>query len=97
LTSPYVFLERSVPVNVKQVIVQNYVAIELKARPYVFDCKYEKPFESDVHLRVLEAWREHGILPPAVLHRTRASQAAEDVPISERRARPALDAQPNRV
>jgi small-conductance mechanosensitive channel len=97
LTSPYVFLERAVPVHVKQVIVQNYVAIELKARPYVFDCKYEKPFETDVHLRVLEAWREHGILPPAVLHRARAGQAAEDVPISERRARPALDVQPNGV
>ena len=94
LTSPYVFLERAVPINVRQVIVQNYVAIELKARPYVFDCKYEKPFESDVHLRVLEAWREHGILPPAVLHRTRTGQPAEEAPISERRARPALDAHP---
>jgi small-conductance mechanosensitive channel len=97
LTSPYVFLERAVPINVKQLIVQNYVAIQLKARPYVFDCKYEKPFESDVHLRVLEAWREHGILPPAVLHRTRAGQPAEEAPISERRARPALDAHPNGV
>ena len=69
LTSPYVFLERPVPVLGKQMIVQNYVAMNLKARPYVFDCKYEKPFETDVHFRVARAFRENGIMPPAVLHR----------------------------
>lgn len=69
LTSPYIFLEQPVPVLAKQVILQNYVALHLKVRPYVFDCKYEKPFETDVHFRVLEAFREHGIQPPTVLHR----------------------------
>lgn len=69
LTSPYVFLDQPVPVLARQVIVQDYVAVELKARPYVFDSKYEKPFETDVHLRVLETFRQHGIEPPAVLHR----------------------------
>ena len=70
LTSPYIFLDKPVPVLVKQEILQDYVAINLKARPYVFDCKYEKPFETDVHFRVLEAFREHGIGSPAVLHRS---------------------------
>lgn len=70
LTSPYVFLERPIPVLAKQVILQDYVAFHLKARPYVFDCKYEKPFETDVHFRVLEAFRERGIQPPSVLHRS---------------------------
>lgn len=69
LTSPYVFLEKPVPVLVKQVILGDYGAMHLKARPYVFDCKYEKPFETDVHIRVRKAFRLHGILPPAVLHR----------------------------
>lgn len=69
LTSPYVFLERPVPVLVKQVILGDYGAMHLKARPYVFDCKYEKPFETDVHIRVRKAFRMHGVLPPAVLHR----------------------------
>jgi len=69
LTSPYVFLAQPVPVLAKQVIHDHHVAVHLKARPYVFDVKYEKAFETDVHLRVLEAFREHGILPPAVLHR----------------------------
>ncbi|MBL9008795.1 MAG: mechanosensitive ion channel [Myxococcales bacterium] len=78
LTSPYVFLEQPVPILAKQVILQDYVAVHLKARPYVFDCKHEKPFETDVHFRVLDAFRSHGILPPAVLHRPLNSEAAAD-------------------
>ncbi len=70
LSSSYVFLDQPIPILAKQVILQNYVAINLKARPYVFDCKFEKPFETDVHLRVLEAFRKHGIQPPAVLFRS---------------------------
>ncbi len=69
LTSPYVFLAQPIPVLAKHVILQDYVVFHLKARPYVFDCKYEKPFETDVHFRVLEAFRDHGIAPPTVLHR----------------------------
>lgn len=69
LTSPYIFFDQPVPVLAKQTILENYVAIHLKARPYVFDCKYEKPFETDVHFRILDAFRANGILPPAVLHR----------------------------
>jgi small-conductance mechanosensitive channel len=64
-----VFLAQPIPVLAKQVILQDYVAFHLKARPYVFDCKHEKAFETDVHFRVLEAFREHGVGPPAVLHR----------------------------
>lgn len=69
LTSTYVFLDQPIAVSAKQVILQDYVAVHLKARPYVFDCRYEKPFETDVHLRVLKAFKEHRILPPAILHR----------------------------
>lgn len=53
----------------KQAILQDYVAVRLKARPCVFDCRYEKPFETDVHLRVLEAFRSHDMRPPAILYR----------------------------
>ncbi len=72
LTSPYVFLKQPIPVFAKQVLLAEYTALHLKARPYVFDCKYEKAFESDVQLRVLEAFREHGIEPPAQLWRKSA-------------------------
>lgn len=80
LTSPYVFLGQPVPVLAKQVILQDYVALHLKARPYVFDCKYEKAFETDVHLRVLEAFREHGVEPPCVLHRQLGSPSPARAP-----------------
>jgi len=70
LMSPYVYLGQPIPVLAKQVILHDYVAFELKARPYVFDCKYEKPFETDVHFRVLEAFRARGISAPALLHRS---------------------------
>jgi small-conductance mechanosensitive channel len=70
LVSPYVFLSQPVPVLAKQVILQEYVAMHLKARPYVFDCRYEKAFETDVHLRVMRAFRENQIDPPAILHRS---------------------------
>ncbi|MCC6903402.1 MAG: mechanosensitive ion channel [Polyangiaceae bacterium] len=69
LSSQYVFLGREVPVLTKQILVQSYFAFEIKARPYVLDTKYEKAFETDVHLRVTEAFRREGILPPALLHR----------------------------
>lgn len=77
LTSPYIFLDEPVPVLVKQVILQDYIAIQLTARAYVFDCKYEKPFETDVHFRVLEAFREHNIGSPAILHRSLESNAGQ--------------------
>lgn len=70
LTSRFCFLDNPVPVFAKQVISQDYVAFQLKARPYVLDVKYEKAFETDVHIRVQKAFREAGIQPPAVLHRS---------------------------
>lgn len=85
LTSPYIFLAQPVPVLARQVIMQDYFAFHLKARPYVFDCKHEKPFETDVHFRVLEAFREHGISPPAVLHRQLPSAPSPTPEITTKR------------
>jgi len=79
LTSRYVFLSREVPVLTRQVLLQDIVAIHIKARPYVLDTKYEKAFETDVHLRVLEAFREHGVRPPAVLIRRADDEGPREV------------------
>lgn len=79
LSSQYIFLEKPIVVLVKQVIKDNYVAIHLKVKGYVLDTQYEKAFETDVSKRVLRAFAEKRILPPAVLHRvagTDLSQAA---------------------
>lgn len=81
VTSRYVYLPKPVVVLVTQVITDNYVAVRLRLKSYVLDTKYEKAFETDVNLRVLGAFREHGIMPPAVLHRS--------LPPLERKAPPA--------
>ena len=69
LTSRYVFLDKPVVTLVEQKMKQDYVAVSVKGKAYVFDTKYEKAFVTDVNKRVLKAFRKHGIGPPAVLHR----------------------------
>tara|TARA_R110002012_G_scaffold313731_2_gene525665 strand:+ start:18054 stop:18896 length:843 start_codon:yes stop_codon:yes gene_type:complete len=66
LTSPYVYLGRPSPFFIKQAIQGNFVLIHIKVRPYVFDSKFEKSFESDVHLRVIRAFRDHHISAPTI-------------------------------
>jgi len=73
LTSRYVHLPKPVVVLVTQQIQDNYIAVRLRLKAYVLDTKHEKTFETDVHLRVMEAFRESTILPPAILHRTSAA------------------------
>lgn len=76
-TSRYVYLPKPVSITVKQVIIDSYVAVRIRLRAYVLDTQYEKAFETDVHLRVLETFRDHGIRPPAVLHRDLGSAAPQ--------------------
>ncbi|MDH4282415.1 MAG: mechanosensitive ion channel family protein [Myxococcales bacterium] len=76
LTSRYVHLPKPVVVLVTQQIQDNYIAVRLRLKAYVLDTKHEKTFETDVHLRVMEAFRESAILPPAILHRTSATKQA---------------------
>jgi len=75
LTSRYVHLPKSVTVLVNQVIESNYVAVRLRLKAYVLDTRYEKAFETDVNLRLMKAFREARILPPAILHRTTPAAA----------------------
>ena len=69
ITSRFVYLPKSISVLINQVIVQDYIALRLRLKSYVLDTKYEKNFESDVTLSVLDSFAEHGIQPPAILHR----------------------------
>ena len=68
VTSRYVYLPKPVVVRVSQVIIENYIAVRLRLKVYVLDTQYEKALETDVTLRVLEAFAENGIRPPAILH-----------------------------
>jgi small-conductance mechanosensitive channel len=69
LTSRYVFLKRPVVVLISQEIVADMVVVQLRAKGYVLDTKYEKAFETDVSKRVLGAFRRYGVLPPAAFER----------------------------
>jgi hypothetical protein len=56
-------------VLVSEVLAESYVALRLRLKAYVLDTQYEKAFETDVTLRVREAFGEEGIQPPAILYR----------------------------
>ncbi len=73
ITSRYIYLPKPVVVHVAQVISENYVSVRLRLKAYVLDTQYEKAFETDVNLRVLRAFSEHGLMPPAMLHRQLAA------------------------
>jgi len=68
-TSRYVALDKPWTVLVTQGIHDRYYAVRLRAKAYVLDVRFEKAFETDVHERVLAAFRGAGIAPPAVLLR----------------------------
>jgi small-conductance mechanosensitive channel len=71
-TSRYIYLPKPIKVRVAEQIVENHFAIRLRLKAYVLDTTYEKAFETDVTLRVREAFRAEHIRPPAMLHRARA-------------------------
>ena len=81
-TSRYIHLQSPLVVHVSQMVEGSYVAIRIRLKVYVRDTQHEKSFETDVTLRVLEAFRAEGIRPPAVLHRGRD----EDLPPAALRA-----------
>ncbi len=70
LSSRYVHLPKPVVVLVNQIMQENMISIRFRLKAYVLDTRYEKAFETDVNLRVMQAFREVGIQPPAILHRT---------------------------
>jgi len=72
----YAFLQKPWTVLVNQVVLENYFAVRLRAKVYVLDVNYEKALESDVTERVLEGFREEGILPPAILERALPSSSS---------------------
>ena len=63
-------------VLVSQVVEEGYIALRLRLKAYVLDTKFEKAFETDVTLRVMNAFQKEGILPPAILHRQLDAAAA---------------------
>jgi len=68
-SSRYIHLPKPIVVLVRQTVLQNYVAIELSLKAYVLDTQFEKLFETDVNIRVINAFRKKGIESACVVHR----------------------------
>ena len=69
VTSRFVYLPKPIVVLVSQVVLEQCVALRIRLKLYVLDTQYEKAMETDVTLRVMDAFAKHEIQPPAVLHR----------------------------
>lgn len=87
VSSRYTFLEKPVVVHVQQVITENYLAVRLRVKAYVLDTRYEKAFETDVNMRVMDAFAEAGILAPAIVVRS-VSGSGKASTIASAAARP---------
>lgn len=68
-TCRYAYLDKPWSVLASQVMQESYYAVRLRAKVYVIDVLYEKALESDLTVRVLDAFRLQGIRPPSLLHR----------------------------
>jgi len=72
----YVYLGKPWLVLVSQIIHEGYFAVRLRAKAYVLDVKYEQEYATDLTERVLQAFRDAGVAPPALLHRPLAEPPA---------------------
>lgn len=69
VSSRYAYLPKPVVVLVSQFMGEGHYAVRLRLKVYVLDTRYEKVFETDINLRVMRAFNDAGIGPPAVLQR----------------------------
>lgn len=63
-TSRFVFLKKPFTVTISEMEIAERLAIKLRAKAYVLDCRFEKAFETDVVSRVVKAFNEQGIKRP---------------------------------
>ncbi len=68
-TSNFVYLPKPIAIPICQIVKENYIAIQLTLKAHVLDTKFEKDFETDITLRIMDAFRKNDIRPPAILHR----------------------------
>lgn len=64
VTSRYIYLKKPVEVTVTERALAERLVIELKAKAYVLDVRFEKAFQTDTVLRVTQAFLEKAILRP---------------------------------
>jgi small-conductance mechanosensitive channel len=64
ITSKYIFLKKPYSIVVSEIIIGNMIVLQLKAKAYVLDVKYEKLFQTDVVSRVNDYFQENAIKRP---------------------------------
>jgi len=69
-SSRYTYLKKAWTIVINEVHQNDFVAVRLRAKVYVFDVRWETQLQTDVTERVLEAFRRASITSPAVLHRS---------------------------
>lgn len=63
-TSRFAYLKKQMTVLTSEVAIAQRLAVRLRAKAYVLDCRFEKAFESDVVSRVLNIFKENNIKRP---------------------------------
>ena len=64
VTSRYAYLKKPVMIVMKEMPIAERLALQLKAKAYVIDVRFEKAFQTDVVLRATEAFNRHHIKRP---------------------------------
>jgi len=64
VTSRFVYLNKPVNTVVSEVAVAEQIVIQLTAKAYVLDIRFEKDFQTDVYLRATQAFKKAGIRRP---------------------------------
>ena len=70
VTSRFVYLNKPVNTVVSEVAVAEQIVIQLTAKAYVLDTRFEKDFQTDVYLRTTQAFKQAGILRPLFAEKT---------------------------
>ncbi len=74
--SRFIYLPKDIFVVVEQVKLDSTIALRVRLKAYVLDTLYEKRFVTDVTLRVMDAFAEHGISSPALTVADTAKEAS---------------------
>lgn len=64
VTSRFAYLKKPVAFAIEEVQIAERLAIRLRAKAYVLDVTYEKPFQSDITTRASVLFRERGVRRP---------------------------------
>lgn len=66
-SSRYIYLSRPINVYVRQMALENLLVVRIRLRAYIMDPKVEEDFETDVNVRVMQAFRQAGIQTPILM------------------------------